>query len=98
MTKSSTKSSNAYGRSNSVNAVWNKAETINGKNPDLYRKDPCGNEIYKHSYGKTSTKGWETDHIKPSSKGGSDGLRNLQAMQTSQNRSFGASSDKSSRH
>ena len=78
--------------------VWDKAKEIRGKDPDLYRRDPYGNEIYKPSYGKDSEKGWEIDHIKPVSEGGSDHLRNLQAMQTAQNRELGDSTDKKSRH
>ena len=34
-------------------------------------------------------KGWEIDHIKPSAQGDSDALRNLQALNTSVNRSKG---------
>lgn len=67
--------------------VWNKGQTIRGKNPDLYRKDIYGNEMYKPSYGKTSEKGWEVDHSKPQSKGGTDHLNNLQPMNPSANRS-----------
>ncbi|MCT4559373.1 MAG: HNH endonuclease [Pelagimonas sp.] len=66
--------------------VWNKAKTVRGKNPNLFRRDSQGNEIYKPAYGRNSPKGWEVDHIKPKSKGGSDAKRNLQALQTSANR------------
>ena len=69
--------------------VWDKGQPIQGKNPDLYREDLYGNEMYKHSYGKTSAKGWEVDHSKPQSKGGTDHLNNLQPMNTSANRSKG---------
>lgn len=48
-----------------------------------------GNEMYKPSYGKVSEKGWEIDHSKPQSKGGTDHLNNLQPMNTSANRSKG---------
>lgn len=67
--------------------AWNKAQTIKGKNPNLYRKDPYGNTIYKSSYGKQSEMGWEVDHKHPIAKGGTDNVRNLQAVQWEENRS-----------
>ena len=78
--------------------VWDKAKQIRGRNPNVHRQDPYGNQIYKPSYGKDSPQGWEVDHIKPKSRGGSDNLRNLQAMKTSVNRSKGNSTQKRSRH
>ncbi len=41
---------------------------------------------------------WEIDHIKPSNRGGNDTTRNLQALNTSVNRSKGDSLVKRSRH
>ena len=78
--------------------VWEKAKPMRSKDPDVYRQDPYGNEMYKPSYGKDSEKGWEIDHIKPESQGGSDHLRNLQAMNTAKNRELGDSTRKRSRH
>ncbi|GAB4124121.1 MAG: hypothetical protein Fur0040_05810 [Sideroxydans sp.] len=78
--------------------AWNNAQTVRGKDPDLYRKDPYGNLMYKHSYGKSSSMGWEVDHITPSSRGGSDATRNLQALNISVNRSKGNTLVKKSRH
>ncbi|UPR33820.1 HNH endonuclease [Vibrio cyclitrophicus] len=69
-----------------IEAVWEKASTIRGKNPNQYRRDAYGNEIYKAAYGTQGTKGWEVDHKNPRSKGGSDSTRNLQALQTAENR------------
>jgi len=69
-----------------VDKVWQKADPIKGKNPDVYRTDAFGNELYKPSFGKQGEKSWEIDHIKPESKGGSDGLKNLQPLQTATNR------------
>ena len=66
--------------------AWENAKTIKGKNPDLYRKDPYGNTIYKPSYGKQSEMGWEVDHKHPVAKGGSDSPKNLQAMHWQENR------------
>lgn len=78
--------------------VWEKAKTIRGKDPKKYRQDPYGNEIYYDSFGKKSDKGWEVDHIKPKSRGGSDNLRNLQALKTEVNRDKSNSLVKKSRH
>jgi len=69
--------------------VWEKGQKVRGKNPDLYRKDKFGNTMYKPSYGKNSEMGWEIDHSKPQSKGGTDHLNNLQPMNTQANREKG---------
>ncbi len=66
--------------------AWDKAEPIRGKNPNTHRRDKFGNEIYKGSYGENSPKGWEVDHSKPKSEGGTDHPNNLQALQTESNR------------
>ena len=42
--------------------------------------------------------GWEVDHIKPKSLGGSDATRNLQALKTEVNREKSDSLVKKSRH
>ena len=78
--------------------VWEKAKPIRGKDPERYRRDPYGNEMYKLSYGKVTEKGWEIDHIKPKAQDGSDHLRNLQAMNTAKNRELSDSRRKRSRH
>ncbi len=78
--------------------VWDKAKKIRGKDPASYRQDPYGNEMYYWSYGKSTGKSWEIDHIKPSALGGSDALRNLQALNTSVNRLKGDKLRKKSRH
>ena len=72
-----------------VQEVWDRGATIRGKDADLYRKDAAGNEIYRHSYGKQSDMGWEVDHKKPVDAGGTDNLRNLQPLQTEENREKG---------
>ena len=77
--------------------AWEKAKKIRGKDPNRYRKDPYNNTIYKSSYGKPSEMGWEVDHIKPVSKGGSDSTRNLQALNTKVNRQKGNDQRKKSR-
>jgi len=69
-----------------IDAVWGKGKPIKGKDPDLYREDPYGNEIYKPSYGKQGEKSWEIDHKKPKAKGGSNAPKNKQPVQTDENR------------
>ncbi|MDR2834955.1 MAG: HNH endonuclease [Bacteroidales bacterium] len=63
-----------------LNQIWEKGQKIREKNPNLYRKDIYENIMYKASYGKMSKMGWNVDHSKPQSKGGSDHLNNLQPM------------------
>ena len=78
--------------------VWEKAKAVEGFNPDLYRKDPCGAWIVWDKYGvQDSIYGWEIDHIYPQSKLQKlgfraeliDDLRNLRPMQHSNNESKG---------
>lgn len=68
------------------NAAWEKANIIRGKNPDAWRRDSEGNKIRHGSYGTTGEYGWEIDHKRPRSKGGSDNNRNLQALHWKANR------------
>jgi len=74
--------------------VWNKGREIvqNGKkhNPNIWRWDVCGNVMRYSEHGNTeSENGWEIDHIKPSSKGGTSDLKNLQPLQWENNRKKG---------
>ncbi len=78
--------------------VWNKSKKVRGKNPDLYREDPYGNTMYKPSHGKGTDMGWDVDHIKPKSRGGSNSTVNLQALNASVNRSKGGTLVKKTRH
>ncbi len=94
MSKASNSTSSHYGNSRCVKTVWNGAPTVRGKDPELYRRDPYGKVVYWHSHGKSTTMGWQVDHIKPASKGGSDHPRNLQVMQSSKNMSLGNSDTK----
>ena len=87
-----------YGHKDCKDKVWNLAKTIHGKDPNMYRKDPAGNQICYTSYGTNGKQSWDIDHIKPSNKGGSDCLRNLQALNSHMNRSKGDSMKKPSRH
>jgi 5-methylcytosine-specific restriction endonuclease McrA len=73
-----------------VQAVWEKGRFMPGRDQNEWRYDACGNAIQRSQYGDTSSKyGWEIDHIKPASKGGSDELTNLQPLQWSLNRDKG---------
>lgn len=81
-----------------IDKVWEKAKPVRGEDASKYRQDPYGNKICWDSFGKNTETGWEIDHIKPSARGGSDNLRNLQALKTSVNREKGDSLVKKSRH
>jgi len=68
-------------------SIWNKGEAIPGKDSDIWRKDVCGSVMKYSEHGNVDSKyGWEIDHIKPSSKEGSDDISNLQPLQWENNR------------
>jgi hypothetical protein len=69
-----------------IDLVWDKATSIKGKNPDVWRKDPKGNTIRKASYGTQGEYGWEIDHKKPVVKGGTVDPKNLQPLHWEANR------------
>lgn len=72
-----------------IRAVWEKGSEIPGFDPDKYRKDTCGAWMQFEKFGYISENGvgWEIDHIKPVSKGGTDDISNLQPLQWQNNRS-----------
>lgn len=74
---------------NIISSVWAKAafvSDINEKNG--FRKDQCGAWIKRNAYGDRSNPyGWEIDHIKTLSKGGSDTLSNMRPLHWGNNAS-----------
>lgn len=69
-----------------IDAVWEKASAIQGFDKDKFRRDCCGAIIAKDKYGDIeSSFGWQIDHVYPTSKGGTDELENLRAMQWQNN-------------
>ncbi len=73
-----------------VEAVWKKGREIEKFSPDVWRHDRCGNVMKRTDHGDTKSKyGWEIDHEKPVSKGGTDDLNNLQPLQWEDNRTKG---------
>jgi 5-methylcytosine-specific restriction endonuclease McrA len=87
-----------YGTKDCPEKVFERAKEIRGKDPELYRQDPYGNVMYRHSYGKDTNMGWNLDHIKPASRGGSNDIVNLQALNSHTNKSKGNTLVKKSRH
>ncbi len=69
-----------------INHAWENAKPIRGKNTKTWRRDSDGNKIRHGSYGTTGEYGWEVDHKNPKAKGGSDNLRNIQALHWKENR------------
>lgn len=69
-----------------IEQVWEKGKTIQGRDPDVWRRDAEGNKIRHGSHGTQGEYGWEIDHKNPVAKGGSDDLRNLQPLQWEENR------------
>lgn len=73
-----------------LNKIWDKALIVKGLPQQLVRKDVCGALIVRNKYGdRSSSFGWEVDHIFPIAKGGDDSLTNLRPMQWDNNRAKG---------
>ncbi len=66
--------------------IWSKGSKMRDRNPEIWRRDSKGNVIRKNSYGSTGAFGWEIDHEKPKSQGGSADISNLQPLHWEANR------------
>ena len=60
--------------------VWEKANIVEGYNPDIWRKDFAGAWIKRDAYNETSAFGWNVVLDKPESKGGNFEMTNLRPM------------------
>lgn len=63
-----------------INLVWQKAKIVDGYDPNIWRKDFASAWIRRDHYGVESKYGWEIDHLRPLSRGGSDEISNLYAL------------------
>lgn len=73
-----------------IEQVWQKASKAPNNNPNVFRQDYAGAWIKRDQYGHRDAKyGWEIDHCKPESKGGSDDIDNLYPLHWRNNASKG---------
>ncbi|HVC47205.1 MAG TPA: HNH endonuclease signature motif containing protein [Terracidiphilus sp.] len=72
-----------------LSAVWGKATSVAGYDPNVFRKDVYGTWIAWSDYGETTTYGWHVDHIVPLARGGPHHLGNLRPLHWKNNLSKG---------
>lgn len=71
-----------------IQKVWEKATVVHEYNSEKFRQAHCKAWIVRSEYGnRESPYGWEIDHIKPLSEGGTDDLSNLRPLQWENNAS-----------
>ena len=64
-----------------IDKVWRQGRADAGRSARDWRLDDCGDVIKKDQYGDRSSRyGWEIDHIKPASEGGTNALSNLRPL------------------
>jgi len=69
-----------------IEAVWSKGRPDPPHPLAAHRRDVCGAPMQRFAHGTEVLDGWEIDHIKPVSEGGTDDLENLQPLQWENNR------------
>lgn len=67
-------------------ACWEKADKINGRDPDRWRRDALGNIVFRKLVGCSGCLCHDYDHIHPYSKGGKSTVENCQVLQGAANR------------
>ncbi|MEN8193190.1 MAG: HNH endonuclease signature motif containing protein [Bacteroidota bacterium] len=66
--------------------VWQKGEVMPNLSPVAWRKDIYGSLMkFAEHRNRDSEHGWEINHIKPVSDGGSDDIENLQPLHLKNN-------------
>lgn len=69
-----------------IQQVWEKGHAEPRYDSNVWRKDDCKAWVRRNKYGsRNSPYGWEIDHIKPESEGGTDEISNLRPLQWENN-------------